>query len=183
MPTVFTIGHSNQPADEFDTLLQHQEIQCLIDVRSRPRSRFGQFNRSALETRLPKLGIEYRFLGDKLGGYPENDALYWKNRVVYERVAGSKEFRRTIEQVIEQSETYRLALMCSQEDPARCHRHPLLARTLLEHGLQVLHIRRKVPIQDAATMFEQTDQQLVLLEPPGEDHTWISPEDVPRLGH
>ena len=183
MPTIFTIGHSNQPATEFDALLEKNNVERLIDVRSKPRSRFGQFNRHPLETRLTGLGIEYLYLGDMFGGYPEDDALYKGDRVVYERLIELPEFRRGIDQVIEQSERCRLVLMCSQENPTRCHRHPLLGRTLLEHGIAVLHIRRREPIQDAATMFEQAGQQLVLLEPPGEDQTWVSPEDVPRQGH
>ena len=183
MPTILTIGHSNQPAAEFDALLQKHNIQRLIDVRSKPRARFGQFNRKALETRLNGLGIEYSYLGDKLGGYPDGDDFYDGKRVVYERVAGLRDFRRGIDQVIELSASCRLVLMCNQEDPKKCHRHTLLAEMLLEHGMEVLHIRRNGPIQDAATLFKQAGQQLPLLEPPGEDRTWVSPEDVPRQNH
>jgi len=31
--------------------------------------------------------------------------------------------------------------MCSEEDPARCHRHHLIGRYLVEQGVYVLHIR------------------------------------------
>ena len=36
---------------------------------------------------------------------------------------------------------YRVALMCSEEDPAHCHRHLLVARVLVARGVPVQHIR------------------------------------------
>ena len=180
MPTVYTIGHSNQPADEFDALLLRQSIERVVDVRSRPRSRFGQFNGKALAKRLTGRGIEYLYLGDQLGGYPEPDALYDDGRVVYERVAALPHFRSGIKRVAKECEQQRMALMCAQEDPKVCHRHPLLASALLERGVEVLHLRRDGSVQDAATMTEQTSLQLPLLEPVGEDLTWRSPKRIPR---
>lgn len=182
MPTVFTIGHSNQPAAEFDALLEKYNIQCLIDVRSKPRSRFGQFNRKALETRLSGRGIEYLYLGDELGGHPDPDEFYEGGHVVYERVAGLREFRRGIGRVIDESEQRRLVLMCAEENPADCHRHPLLARMLVERGVEVLHMRRDGSFQDATKMVESVDPRLPLFELAGEDLTWRSPKRIRRRG-
>lgn len=182
MPTVFTIGHSNQSADEFDALLKQHNIHCVIDVRSKPRSRFGQFNRKALETRLGGLRIAYIYLGDELGGHPDPDEFYEGGYVVYERVAGLREFRRGIGRVIDESEQQRLVLMCAEEDPAACHRHPLLARMLVEHNVEVLHIRSDGSLQDATKMAEQADSRVPLFELDGEDYTWVSPKQIRRRG-
>lgn len=182
MPTVFTIGHSNQPAAAFDTLLQSFHVQCVVDVRSKPQSRFGQFNRKALEIRLSGLGIDYLYLGDELGGHPDPDEFYEGGYVVYERVASLRQFRRGISRIIDESEQRCLALMCAEEDPAECHRHPLLARMLVERGIEVLHVRRDGSVQDATRMAEEVGSLLPLFEPPGEDLTWRSPKQIRRRG-
>ena len=180
MPTVYTIGHSNQSADEFDALLEKQSIEQVVDVRSTPRARFGQFNRKALTKRLAGLGIGYLYLGEELGGYPEPDALYHGGHVVYERVTALPAFRRGIRRVAQRCEQQRMVLMCAQENPRVCHRHPLLASALLERGIHVLHLRGDGSVQDAATMSEHTNLQLPLLEPVGEDLTWKSPKRIRR---
>ena len=183
MPTVFTIGHSNQPAAEFDALLEKHRIHCVVDVRSKPQSRFGQFNRKALETRLRGLSIGYLYLGDELGGHPDPDEFYEGGYVVYERVANLRPFRRGIGRVADESEQRCLALMCAEEDPAKCHRHPLLARMLVERGIEVLHLRRDGSVQDATKMAGEVDPRLPLFEPAGEDLTWRSPKQIRRRGH
>ena len=185
MSTVFTIGHSNQPAAEFVALLMKHNIERVVDVRSNPQSRFvPQFNRKALEACLRDSGIDYQHLGDQLGGHPKSDALYdVDGRVVYERVAALRGFRLGIERVVDDSEQYCLALMCTEENPAECHRHPLLASALLQHGVQVLHLRGNGSVQDATTMVDQADPQLPLLEPVGEDLTWRSPKQIRRRDH
>ena len=180
MPTVYTIGHSNQSSDNFDALLHAQGIEQVVDVRSKPRSRFGQFNGKALAKRLTGLGIGYLYLGDLLGGHPESDELYEEGRVVYERVAALPGFRRGIRRVAKGCEQQRVALMCAEEDPAKCHRHPLLAPALLEREVKVLHIRRDGSVQDATRMNERASPQLPLIEPVGEDLTWKSPKRIRR---
>ena len=180
VPTVYTIGHSNQPSDQFDALLHAESIERVVDVRSKPRSRFGQYNGKALAKRLTGSGIGYLYLGDVLGGHPESDELYEDGRVVYERVAALPGFRRGIRRVAKECEQHRLALMCAEEDPAKCHRHPLLVPALLERGVEVLHIRRDGSVQDASRMNEQASPQLPLVEPVGEDLTWKSPKRIHR---
>ena len=180
MSKVYTIGHSNQSSDEFIALLVKQSIDQLMDVRSKPRSRFPHFNQKALKQRLADQDIAYRYLGDLLGGYPEAEELYWNDRVVYERVVALPEFRRGIGRVLEESEKHCLVLMCAQENPRQCHRHPLLASELIKRGARVLHLRRDGSVQDAASMTEPLNPQLPLIEPVGEDLTWKSPNRIRR---
>ena len=183
MSTVFTIGHSNQTAAEFVALLVKHNIERLVDVRSKPYSRFNHFNRELLTVRLVGLGIEYLYLGDQLGGHPDKDELYVNGRVAYERVAELSGFRRGIKLVAEESEQHCLVLMCTEEDPTQCHRHPLLALALLERSVQVHHLRRDGSVQDATAMTEHTDPQMPLFEPVGEDLTWRSPKRIRRRDH
>ena len=53
MATLYTIGHSTRPLDEFIAVLQAHSIQTLVDIRSLPMSRrLPHFNREALEKTL-----------------------------------------------------------------------------------------------------------------------------------
>ena len=178
MPTIFTIGHSNQKAADFVELLRKYSIECVVDVRSKPYSRFRHFNREPLEKRLGDLGIDYLFLGDDLGGHPEDKTLYANDRVVYERMTALSGFRREIRNVADRSREARLVLMCTEEDPAKCHRHPLLASALKKRSVRVVHVRRDGSCQEADSIAEPVGQQMPLLEPEGEDLEWISPKKI-----
>ena len=182
--TVYTIGHSNQPGAEFLGLLKAQDIELVVDARSRPRSRFSpQFNRKAIQNQLEAQGIQYKYMGDELGGHPSQDNLYnARGRVVYERVATLPDFRRGIKKIVELSDQHTLALMCTEEDPMKCHRHPLLALALVERSVRVLHMRRKGSVQDASELNEPINPQLALVEPTGEDMTWESPKRIRPRG-
>jgi uncharacterized protein (DUF488 family) len=46
----------------------------------------------------------------------------------------------------------RTVLLCSEEDPRRCHRHHLVARSLIDVGVRVLHIRHSGELEDAETL-------------------------------
>ena len=181
--TIFTIGHSNQPFDEFISLLIRQNIEQLVDVRSKPYSRFHHFNREPLLKRLASKGIDYLYLGNQLGGHPESDDLYANGRVVYDRMAALPGFRQGIKRVANESEKHSLVLMCTEEDPKECHRQPLLALELLERGVQVMHLRRGGSVQEAAAMTEQSSLQLPLFELGGEDSTWQSPKRIRQRSH
>ena len=179
MPAILTIGHSNQSLDQFVALILKHNIRKLIDVRSHPYSRWvPHFNREALKKSLLGQGIDYLYMGDLLGGHPESDQLYEEGRVVYERLAALPEFRRGMKRVVALSEQSSLVLMCVEEDPVKCHRHPLLASTLIERGARVLHLRRDGSVQEAALIAEETNPQMPLFETVGEDLTWQSPKRI-----
>ena len=185
--TVFTIGHSNQPADDFIALLKAYKIDQVFDVRSKPYSRFRHFSREHLMDRLARHEIQYAYMGEELGGHPVDERYYnERDRVVYERLAISPEFRRGFRNMvkeIEACERNSIAVMCTEEDPAKCHRHPLLARVLMERGLEVRHIRRDGTVQNAAEISEDISQQLPLFEPVGEDLVWQSPKRIRTRSH
>jgi uncharacterized protein (DUF488 family) len=107
---LFSIGHSNLPAAELVRLLTQHRIAVLVDVRSRPFSRFNpQFNRSALAGTLERAGIAYQWRGEYLGGRGST------------RV-DSPEFVAAMDEVISVAADRNVALMCAEADPATCHR-------------------------------------------------------------
>src|SRR5262249_14788514 len=140
---LFSIGHSNHTTDAFLCLLQEAHVSAVADVRSRPFSaRFPQFNRPELESALRDHDIDYVFLGDVLGGRPEKRSLYTPDgRVDYERVRATLPFRRGVDHLLEGCATYRVAMLCAEEDPLDCHRGLMIAPALAERGRVIVHLR------------------------------------------
>lgn len=138
---VFTIGHSTYTLEAFIELLRHHEINAVADVRSVPYSRVApQFNRDSLKLALRRHGICYVFLGKELGGRPDDLSCYEKGQVQYERVARTDLFKRGINRILQGANKYRLAVMCTEKEPLKCHRTLLVARELHERGVEVYHI-------------------------------------------
>jgi uncharacterized protein (DUF488 family) len=82
-PSIFTIGHSTRPIDEFVELLRMNDVKEVVDVRSIPMSRHNpQFNADTLKQSLKQNGIRYKRL-KKLGGlrHSKKDSinLGWRN--------------------------------------------------------------------------------------------------------
>ncbi len=139
---VLTIGHSNHSVEHLLGLLTAAEVEVLVDVRSHPRSRFApQFNRDALAVPLRAAGLAYLHLGAELGGRPSDASLYENGQVRYDRVARSAAFRGGLARLEEGTRRYRVAVMCAEEDPRRCHRRLLITPALQADGFEVEHLR------------------------------------------
>ena len=123
--------------------MRRHGIEVLVDIRSRPYSRHApQFNATAIEATLSGNGIRYLFLGRELGGRPEEEIFYdTKGRVDYALVERSRPFLDGIKSVEREIQSNRISLLCSEEDPARCHRRLLVGRALEERGFTLRHIR------------------------------------------
>jgi uncharacterized protein (DUF488 family) len=139
--------------DKLLGLLQEQCIELVLDVRSVPYSQYTkQFNRENLVYALKKTRIDYQHSGDELGGRPQDPELYksgnaprgkadYLHTVDYETAALAPRFVETLTRVVETARSRRTAILCSEEDPNRCHRHHLIARCLVRQGVKVMHIR------------------------------------------
>ena len=91
---LFSIGHSNIPADRFIALLRDAGADAIADVRSTPYSRFFPwFSRKNLEARLAAEGMAYLPYGETLGGRPHDRNLYRDGVADYEAMARQDEFR------------------------------------------------------------------------------------------
>jgi uncharacterized protein (DUF488 family) len=143
-PTVvFSVGHSNHTTEAFVDLLRRHEIDVLCDVRSHPASAYAhQFNEPQLRADLKAAGRSYIFLGHQLGGRPVGDEYFDdEGHVRYDVLAESAEFLAGIRRLEREVAERRVAMMCSEEDPASCHRRLLVARVLASRGVEVRHIR------------------------------------------
>src|SRR5436190_23279741 len=144
------IGHSNHPLAAFVALMHRHGIAVLADVRSRPYSKYvPHFDRERLQESMQNAGVLYLFLGDELGGRPSGDEFYDAGgRVLYERVAAAPFFWRGVERLETVLSQDRVAILCSEEDPARCHRYHLVGRALVARGVTIRHIRGDGRLQD-----------------------------------
>lgn len=140
---VYTIGHSDHSLDAFLALLRQNAIAIVVDVRSQPYSQWvPHFNRENLARDLRAAQIHYVFMGDSLGGRPADPMLYdpGDERPNYERLAASANYLAGIEQLLQLAAAERVAILCSEGDYHKCHRGRLIAPTLLERHVRVLHI-------------------------------------------
>ena len=138
---LYTIGHSNLPADRFLGLLSQAGIATLIDVRSVPFSRrFPWFSGKALAARLPSQGIQYRAMGDTLGGRPRDTTLYCDGIADYETIATLPEFQGGIDRLMEATRERRVCVMCAEREPLDCHRCLLIGRALAVRKTRIGHI-------------------------------------------
>lgn len=145
--TIFTIGHGRLGLAEFLRLIRQNGIQMIVDVRSSPYSRQASWaNRGWLESEFTS-SPAYRFMGGVLGGRPQNPELYENGQVSYERMAESQTFQQHLSILETHAGRIRMCLMCSEEDPIRCHRFLLVARALEKAGVKTLHIRHSGEVE------------------------------------
>ena len=142
---VMTIGHSRHTAEEFIRLLKAHGVEQVVDVRTVPRSqRNPQFNRDALPAALRAAKIGYVHL-PQLGGLrrPKADSrnTAWRNASFrgYADYMQTPEFDVGLEALIDCAGKKRVAIMCAEAVPWRCHRS-LIADALLARGIPSEHI-------------------------------------------
>ena len=140
-PVVLTIGHSTRPIEEFVGLLQAHGASCVVDVRTVPRSRHNpQFNKASFPLALKKSGLSYVHFPE-LGGlrHAQRDSLNkgWRNASFrgYADYMQTPEFEQSLEELIQLANKGRIALMCAEAVPWRCHRS-LIADALLVRGIR-----------------------------------------------
>lgn len=138
-------------------LLTMHRIEVLVDVRSQPYSKYvPQFNKRQIESVLAIQGIKYLFLGRELGGRPLAPEHYDSDgRVLFTRIAETQVFLDGMSRLKNGIEKYRVALMCSEEEPSECHRHLLLGRVLAKEGISVWHIRGDGSVQNEEDLARQ----------------------------
>ena len=142
-PGLLSIGHSDQPLDHLVKLLDRWRVEVVADVRTSPySSRHPQFNSRNLRFGLRDAGVRYLFLGKELGGRPEGDRFYDSDGDVdYGRIAETDLFQSGLDRLVDGARRFRVAILCSEESPAKCHRFFLVTRALRDRGVAVAHIR------------------------------------------
>ena len=140
---IHTIGHSIYEIEDFIKLLQKNNINTVVDIRSTPYSKFAsQFNRELLKQILKKNSICYIFMGNLLGArYDDKNLLFDNGKVNFKKVQETKNFQDGITRLEKGIEKcYNISLMCSEKEAVDCHRFGLVAEFLSQQSIQVNHI-------------------------------------------
>lgn len=144
-PAIFTIGHSTRNIEDFIEVLKAYQIEELVDVRTMPRSRHNpQFNSDVLTGSLRNAGIGYlhmKGLGGLRHSLKDSPNAGWRNLSFrgFADYMQTEEFRENVEKLITLASEKRLAVMCAEAVPWRCHRS-LIADALSVRKVKVIHI-------------------------------------------
>lgn len=122
---VLSIGYEGRTADELVELVAARAADVVVDVRLTPRSRRPGLSARGLAAALAERGIGYRHLPGL--GNPK------ANRAAFRGVEPAEGRARYLEQLgtvgaadLTELEAllagHRVALLCVERDPARCHR-------------------------------------------------------------
>ena len=141
MPTILTVGHGNLPQETLVRHLLDAGVERLVDVRSTPYSRWhAHFNRRRIAEAAEAAGIAYEW-EPALGGRPDDPTLRTTDGAPdYMVMAQHPPLPDAVDRLVAASGEAGTAIMCSEGDPARCHRTLLIAPLLVTRGVQVRHL-------------------------------------------
>lgn len=142
MGKIYSIGYSNRALKEFIRLLDKYQIEFLVDVRSRPYSKFNpDFNKEGLERFFKSNKIRYVFMGDQIGGLPEDVTCFTDGKVDYDKCRLKESYVSGITRLVTAYEKgLQVAVMCSEGKPQDCHRSKLLGEMLRDRNIEVQHV-------------------------------------------
>ncbi|TFV81304.1 DUF488 domain-containing protein [Blastococcus sp. CT_GayMR20] len=145
---LLTVGHGPQDRDALGARLVAAAVDAVVDVRRFPGSRSNPDVRSdALADWLPAAGIGYRW-DDRLGGRrsiaagePVEDG-WWTVRqfAAYAAHTRTPEFSAALDDLLAESDTATVAVMCSESVWWRCHRRLIADVAVLARGVPVRHL-------------------------------------------
>ncbi len=158
---IYSIGHGGTTLDNVGRLMRELHIMFLVDVRSKPFSRWQpQFNKRHLAEQLANAYLWRPDLGGLDGNVISEESLTWLAEL------GGKQ---------------NILIMCSEGDFNRCHRHSKIAARLWNRTppVPVIHISREgnqtpafregevAPMpadQPRVPAFDRTDQEVKPVE-------------------
>jgi uncharacterized protein (DUF488 family) len=173
--SILTIGHSTRPIEEFLRLLRSYHVERVVDVRTLPRSRRNpQFDCDALPRTLQEAGIAYTHLAG-LGGLRQargdSPNRGWRNSSFrgFADYMQTPAFEEGLASLIEMAQGERIAIMCAEALPWRCHRS-LISDALTARGVHVAHIFDEGPARPhRLTPWAHVEGTRVTYPPPAAD--------------
>jgi uncharacterized protein (DUF488 family) len=143
--TVWTIGHSTRPLEEFLGLLAANRIEAVADVRRYPGSRhWPHFGREPLQVALEKRGLLYIWfpeLGGRRTAKANSPNTAWRSAAFrgYADYMATEGFADGLDRLINLASGLRTAILCAESLWWRCHRG-LIADVLRWLNFDVIHI-------------------------------------------
>jgi uncharacterized protein (DUF488 family) len=145
---LLTVGHGPQDRDALGARLKEAGIDRIVDVRRFPGSRNNpDVSQGSLEEWLPALGIGYRW-EERLGGrrrLPPGEPVedgWWTvaQFAAYAAHTRTSEFVAALDEVLADSRSRTVAVMCSESVWWRCHRRLIADVAVLARGVPVSHL-------------------------------------------
>lgn len=155
---IYSLGHGARSIESFLSLLKDYEISYVVDVRTRPASRFNpQYNKAALHDVLKKQGLHYVYMGDTLGGRPSDTSCYdEQGRVDYAKVMEKGFFLEGIKRLETAYEkNLRIACFCSEISACDCHRSKLIGVMLEKLQIPMAHINKMGNLESQEVVIDQ----------------------------
>lgn len=155
---IYTLGHSNYPFDKFIEILKKYDINCVVDIRSTPYSKYNtQYNKEFLHETLKNLGYTYIYMADEFGAKRKTKVSYNDEGYAdFDKVILEDEFKRGIERLkVGCSKNYKIVLLGAMQEPIRCHRAILLGKELIKAGFDVKHIMHEGDLKVQSELEEQ----------------------------
>lgn len=121
---IYNVGYQGRTQQEFIELLKAERITLLVDLRERPYSHILEFNQKRLSQALHAAGIEYKPMGNLLGGF------------TYQRGA----WQEGCEQLAALSKENTIAMMCMEADYNKCHRKELAELLAFFHKIENINL-------------------------------------------
>jgi uncharacterized protein (DUF488 family) len=170
--SLLTVGYGNRELDDVLALLRAHAVRYLIDVRSAPYSRFNPaFSKDHLATAVENAGTHYVFMGDTLGGRPNDESCYDETgHVDYLACREHPDFKGGFERLRSAFEQDAgAAIFCSELRPEHCHRTKLIAEAMTEMSVPVEHIDADGSLTSHSAVMERLhNAQMSLLGGPSE---------------
>ncbi|HZR84276.1 MAG TPA: DUF488 domain-containing protein [Candidatus Binatia bacterium] len=145
-PTIFTIGHSTQGADELLDRLSAHGVRTLADVRAYPASRrHPQFAREALDEACRERGVRYVWMpglgGRRRARQPATRHPAWREPGFrnYADYMDTPEFEAAIGDLEALARAGPTAFLCAEGLWWQCHRR-LISDALTVRGWDVEHV-------------------------------------------
>ena len=159
MATLYMVGHSNYPLEQFKEMLEREKITLLYDIRMIPFSRYvPQYNQTTLPDALNSWGIEYHYRSD-IGPRVEGDTpLYDKNGFNYDKALNRERIVEGLKALMQELHSKDIvAIMATKKEPLECHRFLVLSRVLQTMGHTIKHILPDETVETASLEKRLTD--------------------------
>lgn len=140
---IYTIGYTAFKIEDFILVLKKYNIDCIIDVRSSPFSRFySDYNKLELMSRLKNEKILYYNFTNEFGARQTNRIYYHSEGYLdFNKFLNSDNFKSGVNKIKNGiKKGFVLCLMCAETDPITCHRSIMIGRGLKNNDIKVNHI-------------------------------------------
>ncbi len=150
---LYTVGYS--PFFETEKLinkLKELNISAVFDIRTFPYSNaFPQYNEPNIKPILKANKIEYKFLGDYIGGLTIKKEVQKGISNLYD-LTRNENIKKGLNYLYKTSKHKNIAIMCAEKSPFDCHRFLAVSALLKFYAnLEVLNI-----IEDKVLNFRET---------------------------